>query len=160
MEGRLERASPDYVSACISESWGFPVVSVTNTYEDAAGLEGLTWIDEHGEVRGLITWMQRGDRAEIVSLDAFARGQHIGGRLLDGAEAELRNQGVRTIELTTTNDNVRALTFYLRHGYRIVRLEIGGMDRVRSVKPGVPTTGNEGLPLQDMLQFEKHIAEA
>jgi hypothetical protein len=106
----------------------------------------------------LIVWHIDSDKAEIISIDAYQQGRHIGGRLLDGAEMELRKRGVSCIAITTTNDNLRAITFYVRRGYRLVRLDLDGMDRVRAVKPEVPAIGQEGIPLRDMLVLEKQLA--
>ena len=154
----MEAADAAYIRERIRETWSFPVVTTVRTYANPDGLEGLTWRDERGEIAGLVTWFSEGDWAEIVTIDAFEQGRHIGGRLLDGAEAALAEQGIRRVSLTTTNDNVRAIAFYLRRGYRIVRVEIDGMNRVREAKPGVPQTGNEGLPLRDMLELEKILS--
>ena len=110
-----------------------------------------------GAVQGLVAWSIEGDQAEIVSIEALEQGRHIGGRLLDGAEAELRSRGVRRLRVVTTNDNLRALSFYLRRGYRLVRLHLGGMERVRRAKPQVPETGIEGMPLRDMWELEKEL---
>ena len=46
------------------------------------------------------------------------------------------------------NDNLRALSFYLRRGYRLTRLHLDGMERVRAAKPQVPQSGAEGIALQ------------
>jgi hypothetical protein len=59
---------------------------------------------------------------------------------MDAAEEELRRRGAKTVVLATTNDNVRALNFYMRRGYRLVRLHLDAMDGVRARKPGVPST--------------------
>lgn len=158
MEGHLEPVDREYIRKRWEEAWGLPVVSIERTYtpEDVSG---LCWRDEWGEAQGLITWHTDGDRAEIVTLDAYQQGRHIGGRLLDGAEAELRRRGVREISIVTTNDNLRAIAFYVRRGYRIVRLELDGMERVREVKAGVPRLGADGIPLRDMFELRKHLEE-
>jgi ribosomal protein S18 acetylase RimI-like enzyme len=157
MEGRLEASDAAYIEERVGETWSFPVVTMVRMYDNTDGLEGLVWREERGEIAGLVTWFIEGDRAEIVTLDAYKQGRHIGGRLLDGAEAVLRERGARRVSITTTNDNVRAIAFYLRRGYRIVRVEVDGMERVRALKPGVPLEGNDGLLLRDMLEFEKTL---
>ncbi|MBI2568067.1 MAG: GNAT family N-acetyltransferase [Candidatus Schekmanbacteria bacterium] len=106
---------------------------------------------------GLVTWCAPGTRAEIGSLEAFPPGLGVGGRLLEHAEAELASRGIGCIELVTTNDNVRALTFYLRHGYRLVQVILDGMDRVRARKPDTPVVGSEGLPLRDLWLLTKDL---
>ena len=76
---------------------------------------------------------------------------------MDAAEEELRRRGVGTAIVGTTNDNTRALNFYIKRGYRLVRLHLDAMDRVRALKPAVPRTGRDGVPLQDMWELEKAL---
>ena len=119
-------------------------------------MEGLAW-REGGAVLGLVTWAVEGESAEIVSLDALESGRRIGARLMEAAEEELRRRGVRTLRVVTTNDNPRALSFYVRRGYRLLRLYPDAMDRVRRLKPRVPLTGSDGIPLRDMWELEKAL---
>ena len=133
-----------------------PVVSVEREYLPA-DVEGLAWRDAGGAPLGLVTWCADGARAEIVSLDALQQGRRIGARLMEAAEEELRRRGVRTLRVVTTNDNPRALSFYVRRGYRLLRLHLDAMDRVRRQKPRVPLTGNDGIPLRDMWELEKTL---
>ena len=119
-------------------------------------MEGLAW-REDGAVLGLATWCVDGERAEIVSLDALQQGRRIGARLMEAAEEELRRRGVAAVRVVTTNDNLRALSFYARRGYRLLRLHADAMDRVRRLKPQVPLTGNDGIPLRDMWELEKEL---
>jgi GNAT superfamily N-acetyltransferase len=137
-------------------SWGNPVVSVDREYTPA-DVVGRAWVSDEGEVRGIVTWSADGDRAEIVTVEARAPGQHIGGRLIDGAEAQLKDLGVRRVRVVTTNDNLRAQAFYARRGYRLLRVHLDAMDRVRARKPAVPLHGTDGIPLRDMLEFEKEL---
>lgn len=157
--GRLEPADPATIDGLLREHWGLPIVSIDREYmpED---LEGLIWRDETATVQGLVTWAVDGENAEIVSVDTFTQAIRVGGRLLDGAEAELRDRGVRRLTVVTTADNLRAIAFYVRRGYRLVRLDLDGMDRVRRIKPGLPLHGIEGIPLRDMYELEKSIADA
>jgi GNAT superfamily N-acetyltransferase len=159
MEGHVEPIDQEFIRRYWEQHRGLPIVSTRATYmpED---VHGLVWRDEWAEVQGLITWHIEGDWAEIVTVDAFQQGRHIGGRLIDGAEAELRRRGVARAMIVTTNDNLRALGFYVRHGYRLVKIALDDMDRVRSLKPHVPQQGQEGIPLRDMLELEKDLAAA
>lgn len=157
MEGRLEPVDQEFIRRQWSQLWGIPIVSTRRSFEPQ-DVQGLVWRDEWGEVQGLITWHIEGDEAEFVTVDAYQQGRHIGGRLLDGAEAELRKRGVRRARIVTTNDNLRAVAFYVRRGYRLMRIELDGVERVRKVKPGVPLIGNENIPLRDMYELEKELA--
>ena len=69
-EGRLERASRQQIDTLLREHWSLPIVSVDRQYMPG-DLEGLTWINKTGAAQGLITWVVSGDRAEIVTVDAF-----------------------------------------------------------------------------------------
>lgn len=53
-----------------------------------------------------------------------ARGQSIGSRLLEAAEADLADSGVDTISLEVLADNEAARRFYDRHGYEPHRVEL------------------------------------
>jgi GNAT superfamily N-acetyltransferase len=156
MEGRLEPVDQEYIRSQWSREWGIPVVSTRRSYVPEE-VQGLAWRDEWGEIQALITWHIDGDEAEFVTVDAYQQGRHIGGRLLDGAEAELRKCGVRLARIVTTNDNLRAVAFYVRRGYRLMTIELDGVERVRKQKPDVPLIGNENIPLRDMYELEKEL---
>jgi len=159
MEGRIEPVDREYIRRHWEETWGLPVVSIDRTYEPE-DVQGLVWRDEWGDAQGLITWHIEGEHAEIVTVDAYQQGRHIGGRLLDGAEAELRRRGVHHATIVTTNDNLRAIAFYVRRGYRMVRIALDDMERVRKIKPSVPRLGLNNVPLRDMIELEKDLTEA
>ena len=135
---------------------GPPVVGLLREYFPA-DVEGILWRDPDGGRSGVVTWWIEGERAEITSVHAEPPGGGSGTRVMDAAEAELRRRGVKTAVLATTNDNTRALNFYIKRGYRLVRLHLDAMDRVRALKPGVPRNGRDGVPLQDMWELEKKI---
>lgn len=156
MEGRTEPVDQEYIRKYWESTWGLPVVSTRRSY-NPEDVQGLVYRDEWGEAQGLITWHIEGDSAELVTVDAYQQGRHIGGRLLTAAEAELLKRGGRHLMIVTTNDNLRAIGFYVRHGYRITKLDLDGVERVRKLKPDVPRTGHDGLPLRDMLELSKDL---
>ncbi|MCK9517959.1 MAG: GNAT family N-acetyltransferase [Dehalococcoidia bacterium] len=98
-----------------------------------------------------------GDLAELVSVHAEPPGSGTGARLLAYVESLLHERGVTRLMVATTNDNVDALRFYLRHGFRLVELRLDHMNRVRAAKPHVPRTGHAGLPLQDLCVLERRL---
>lgn len=156
MEGGIQPAPAALIDRLWQELWGLPVVTAEREYMPP-DVEGLVWRTGDGRALGLVTWFVEGERAEIVSLDALEPRRGIGSRLMDAAEDELRRRGVKTAYLVTTNDNPGALSFYLRRGYRLLRLHLDAMDRVRRAKPQVALTGNDGIPLRDMWELEKPL---
>ena len=135
---------------------GPPVVGVLREYEPS-DVEGILWRDPGSGRAGMVTWWIDGERAEITSVHAEPPGGGSGTRVMDAAEEELRRRGVKKAIVGTTNDNTLALNFYIKRGYRLVRLHLDAMDRVRVLKPGVPRIGRDGVPLQDMWELEKAL---
>ncbi len=156
MEGGIEPAPTELIAGQWEELWGLPIVTVEREYVPP-DVEGFVWRASDGRALGLVTWYVEGERAEIVSLNALEPRRGIGTRLMDAAEEGLRQRGVKAAYLVTTNDNPGALSFYVRRGYRLLRLHLDAMDRVRQVKPQVPLTGNDGVPLRDMWELEKPL---
>ena len=64
MEGRLQPASADYIAETISSYWSLPVITTLRDYMPA-DVEGLEWVDEQGEPRGLVTWFTEGDDTRV-----------------------------------------------------------------------------------------------
>ena len=107
---------------------------------------------------GVATW-NPGDRAELVSLGVLAdhRGRGIGERLLERVVEEARDSGSAVVWLVTTNDNLDALALYQRHGFRLVRVVVGGVDAARELKPQIPRVGQHGIPMRDELVLERAL---
>jgi GNAT superfamily N-acetyltransferase len=157
MEAEIRPATVGEIEADWREfTGGPPVIGILREYMPA-DVEGVLWRDSGRGSTGMVTWWVDGERAEITSVHADPAGSGTGTRLMDAAEEELRRRGVRLATLATTNDNTRALNFYIRRGYRLVRLHLDAMDRVRAAKPGVPASGRDGVPLQDMWELEKTL---
>ncbi|UCC16424.1 MAG: hypothetical protein JSU58_08645, partial [Dehalococcoidales bacterium] len=57
----------------------------------------------------------------------------------------------------TTNDNTHAIRFYQRYGFKIATIYPNSMEEARKIKPEIPFTGNDGIPLRDEIEFEIHL---
>lgn len=94
---------------------------------------------------------------ELLSLNAAARGRGVGSALLAAAEESARKRGSRKIWMVTSNDNLDALRFYQRRGYRLVTVHAGAIDDARRLKPSIPAIGNHGIPLHDEIELGKRL---
>ena len=140
----------------VAELWGSEVVAVHGTCLRPAELGGFIAERSH-RVVGLLTYQLVGDMLEIVTLNAIDRRAGIGTTLIEAAVAQARGLGCREVRLTTTNDNVDALRFYQRRGFRLAELRPGAVDRSRQRKPEIPLTGDYGIPLRDEIDLSRRV---
>jgi N-acetylglutamate synthase-like GNAT family acetyltransferase len=112
---------------------------------------------EHGERVGLTTYHIAGDLCELVSIDSLCQFMGVGTELLAAVEAAARAAGCAKLWTITTNDNLDALRFFQRRGFLITAYRLGGMNRIRELKP-VPETGYYNIPIRDEVELEKPVA--
>ena len=155
-----EPADEAWISSALDENWGANgtgIIIVHGESFDARTLPALI----AGEKEGLATYKIAPDRlsAELITLDAFKPHQGIGGALIDALVAKIRQEGVGLLRVTTTNDNLDALRFYQRRGFRIVAVRSGAVDEARKIKPTIPAVGEYGIPLRDEIELQLRIGE-
>jgi ribosomal protein S18 acetylase RimI-like enzyme len=109
--------------------------------------------EREGEPVGIVTYEAEGDDVEVVYIEATAKQEGIGTSLLDAVAA--RTAG-RRLWLVTTNDNLDALRFYQRRGFRVARVRPGAVDQARNaLKPSIREVGNFGIPIRDEIVLER-----
>lgn len=140
----------------VRELWGTDIVVGHGVVFTPADLPGLL-AERDGETVGLLTYEIDGDALEVVTIDAFPPAAGTGTALLDAAVAVARSAGCRRVRLMTTNDNLDALRFYQRRGFRLVELRPGALAASRALKPEIPETGAYGIPLRDELDLEREV---
>jgi len=140
----------------VAELWGSAVVAVHGTIFRPAELGGFI-AERAGRIVGLLTYDLTPDLLEIVTLNAIERRTGLGTRLIETAVAKARRSGCREVRLTTTNDNVDALRFYQRRGFRLAELRLGAVDRSRQEKPQIPRVGDYGIPLHDEIDLTLQV---
>jgi len=136
----------------VTQLWGSATVAVHGAMFRPAELGGFI-AERAGRIIGLLTYDLTADTLEIVTLNAIERGAGIGTRLIETAVGKARRSGCREIRLTTTNDNVDALRFYQRRGFRLAELRPGAVDWSRREKPEIPLAGEYGIPLHDEIDL-------
>lgn len=106
---------------------------------------------------GVVTYCVRDGECEIISLDSLQEGRGIGTALIEAVLDEARGRGCGRVVLSTTNDNLRALGFYQRRGFALVKVLRGAVDKSRKLKPGIPMIGENGIPLRDEIELEMSL---
>lgn len=106
--------------------------------------------------------VHRGEAAtvELLALMATEQRAGVGSALLAALESLAAAENRRRLRLCTTNDNLDALRFYQRRGFRLAALRPGGFRAVlemKGVAPSEPVAGLHGVPIRDILELEKAI---
>ena len=95
------------------------------------------------------------DGCELMSINAISQGAGIGTLLLKAVEEEAEKHRCRRVWLITSNDNLDALRFYQRRGYRIATIYPGAVDEARRMKPTIPLLGHQGIEIHDEIELVK-----
>jgi ribosomal protein S18 acetylase RimI-like enzyme len=114
--------------------------------------------DGDDALAGVLTYDIVGDECEILTLHVENQWAGTGTALVDAAAAVAARAGCRRFWVVTTNDNVDALRFYQRRGFRIAAVRPGAVDEARrTLKPRIPPTGFYGIPLRDEIELDQPL---
>jgi GNAT superfamily N-acetyltransferase len=117
--------------------------------------------EEGDQLLGVATYVVGGGEWELLTLHADRRYAGVGSALVTAVREAAVRAGCRTLWVVTTNDNVDALRFYQRRGFRLARVHPGAVDESRrTLKPEIPTTGDHDIPLRDELELEMPLTGA
>ncbi len=103
---------------------------------------------------GFLTYQEDMRNIEITSLLAKKEQAGVGKMLIEQVKETARFSGVERVWLVTTNDNTHALEFYQKHGFSICGIRENVMDEYRKMKPEIPVTGYNGIPVRDEIELE------
>ena len=106
---------------------------------------------------GALAYRLHGDALHIVALATDPMWQRSGVAKHLVAEAELiaRRLHLRRLVVATTNDNLPALYFYQRRGYRVTHLVPNSI----IMHTGQEVAGFAGIPVRDEIRLEKTLVE-
>jgi DNA-3-methyladenine glycosylase I len=146
-------ADGEWLAVYLEEEWTGPLQARGGEVFDARTLPAL--IAERGSRRvGLLCYRDEGDGSwELALLSAEPGHTGVGTALVDALVRRVGSGGL--IWLVTTNDNVDALRFYQRRGFRLRALRPGAVNEARRLlKSQIPATGVYGIELRDELELE------
>jgi GNAT superfamily N-acetyltransferase len=129
----------------MASEWGGRVQVRRGEAVDVLAFAGLV----AGDRAGMLTYALGDDgEGEILWLNAVHRFGGVGTALVDALPP------ARRWVVTTTNDNVDALRFYQRRGFRFLEVRVGAVDAARStLKPAIPLVGDHGIELHDEIEL-------
>jgi GNAT superfamily N-acetyltransferase len=104
------------------------------------------------------TYRIEGGECELAILDSPLARRGGGSAVIEAIVREARAAGCRRVWLITTNDNVDALAFYQRRGFRLAALHRDAVTKARdALKPEIPEVGGNGIPIRDELELELEL---
>lgn len=107
-----------------------------------------------GRIVAALTYEMTAQGMEVLTLNSALEGQGIGSMLMLSAIETARRAECGRIWLTTSNDNLKAVSFYQRLGFRIVSVNLDMVDEERRMNPRIPTHGERGVRMRDELVLE------
>ncbi|EJJ27493.1 GNAT family N-acetyltransferase [Rhizobium sp. CF142] len=139
----------DWIAKLLGQRWGSTTIVAHGEAFDLLTLPALVADPE----RGLATYRLEGNDAELMSLDAVSPGQGVGTLLIEALADVLREQGIGSLWVMTTNDNLAALRFYQQRGFELRRVRPRAVHEARKLKPTIPDIGDHGIPIRDEIDL-------
>jgi len=153
----------DEFARLVTERWGSTVVVSREVAHDVRSLPALVAVAaDAGPAApwlGMASYRFEAAECELVQLVAFERGFGVGTALLSAVAAAARAARARRVWLTTTNDNLDAMRFYQRRGFRFIWIWRDSLARARQIKPEIPLLGEHGIPITDEIEMELLLDE-
>ncbi len=154
---RLDSSDSPRVARWMVEHWGSEIAVAHGAVYRPAELPGFAAVDGD-EWLGLLTYHMDGDACEIVTIDSLLPNAGIGTALIEAVRQAAQQAGCRRLWLITTNDNTAALRFYQKRGFVLAALYPNAMTRSRQLKPAIPLSGDDGIPIRDEIELEMPLS--
>jgi len=140
----------------INDVWASTRIVSKGNVHDTNELPGIIAIHKNNRV-GLIIYKIIGDECEIVSLNSLKENIGIGTALLKETERISTLKGCKRLWVITTNDNIDALRFYQKKGFKIVAIHLDALEKSRRLKPEIPLLGSNDIEIRDEIELEKTL---
>lgn len=149
----LHAGDRPWVARLLEDHWGSVRSVSRGRVHRADRLPGFVAEVDRQRV-GLVTHDIVGEQCEVVTLNSLREQMGIGTALLDAVREVASDARCRRLWLITTNDNLGALGFYQKRGWRLVAIHRDALDESRRLKPEIGHVGIDGIPLRDEIELE------
>lgn len=149
----VDSINQNWAIETLTQEWGADFIVTRGQVHYYRNLSGFVAILDSQPV-GLATYRIINGQCELTSLNVHNENNGIGTNLLQAVEKTAMLAKCERVWLITTNDNTRALHFYQKRGYSLVAIYRDALVESRRLKPTIPLTGNDGIPLRDEIELE------
>lgn len=143
----------DWACRLLEREWGATIVITRGRAHEAADLPGFVAIRGDRPV-GLTTYRIEDDYCELITLNSLQPRLGVGSALVAAVRNEAAKAGCNRLWLITTNDNLPALRFYQQRGFSLAAIYRNSIEQARLIKPEIPETGLNGIPVRDEIELE------
>ena len=152
----IQESDRNWVASFVKSRWGSGIVVAKGRVFHPEELNGFAAFKGKSPV-GLLTYRIEGSDCEIVTIDSASEREGIGTALIGAVEERAKAKGCRRLWLITTNDNLNALGFYQRRGFRLTALYPDALEASRKLKPEISMKAANGIPIRDELELELEL---
>ena len=149
----LDKNDRTWIVSLLKEWWAGPKVVTRGKVHYADELPGFIAVKANERV-GLVTYNKVGKDCEIVTMNSLIEKTGIGSALIDAVKKAAISKGCQRIWLITTNDNTEALQFWQKRDFSLVAVHRNAIEQSRRLKPEIPLTGNNDIPIKDEIELE------
>ena len=153
---QIRPADKSWVKRILTQYWGSAKIISRGRLHWADKLPGFV-AELNGKKVGLITYEIKNNECEIVSLNSEEQKKGVGTALLEKVKKVAKKSRCQRIWLVTTNDNLKALRFYQKRGFVLVRVYPEALKVSRKLKPEIPKVGLYGISLRDEIELETQL---
>src|SRR5439155_11101170 len=153
----IQASDRNWVESFVKSRWRSEIIVAKGRVIRPAELDGFAAFKGKNRV-GLLTYRIEGPDCEVVTIDSNAQGEGIGTALIDAVKERAKLRGCRRLWLITTNDNLHALGFYQKRGFRLIALYPNAIEASRRLKPQIAVRAANGIPIRDELELELELA--
>lgn len=143
----------NWIIPYMKENWGSERIVSRGRIHDAKELPGFIAF-QNEKPAGIVLYEIKNGECEIVLLESFVEKIGIGSSLIEHVKHEAAAQGCKRLWLITTNDNLAAIRFYQLRGFALVAVYPDAVHEARKLKPEIPLTGIDGIPIRDEIELE------
>lgn len=142
------------IATLMTKHWGSPRMLVGMHTYDVTAIDAHGLFDPEGNLLAFASWTLRDKNVMLCALHAIVERKGLATQMLEHLKEHCRALGARNIRAMVSNDNMPALIFYQKCGFRFSTLYVGAVDAYRGVMPGLIKTGYLDIPVHDALELE------
>jgi N-acetylglutamate synthase-like GNAT family acetyltransferase len=151
---KIEPKDAEWIKSIYIQYWGGGFVVSRGKVIKIEEFDGGYIAEQRNKKAGLITYKINGNELEITGLVSIDEKKGIGTDLVNSIVNLAKQKGTKRVCLVTTNDNLNALGFWQKRGFKIVKVLPNAMEATRKLKPSLPLIGENGIPLRDEIELK------